>query len=602
MIKIFREINRLRPYFGKEEKFRYILLFLGINLGALLDVIGIGVIPGFVALLAAPEQFTEYPFMQSLLDNLGLEPGLELILYGSLFLVGVFIVKNAYLVLLYNFQFTLVQGFLVSLSHQLFEKYMNAPFSFLTSRNTAELMRNVQVESQEVVRGIMIQLLNVVMGVVMTTFTLLLLVLSTPYAALIGFLIVGGGSAFFFHIIRGRLEYHGEVSKRERKETIKSINQGLGAAVDARILGRAATFIDIYHRSLDTFARVDRYRQVINRISPSLLETISVIGLLFIILTLVYTGMPNGALIPTLALFGAATMRLRQTIALIINGLSQIQYSLPAINNIVEDMEYLEGQELRVQLEIDPEADLTLRQTIRIDNVHFRFPEVETPTLDGITFDIQKGQSVALVGSTGSGKSTMINVILGLLRPEKGSVLVDGTPITKNPTGWFRQIGYIPQTIFLTDESIRKNIAFGLPDTVIDEKQLEQAVHAAQLQEFVQSLPDGLETVVGERGVRLSGGQRQRIGLARALYHDPDILVMDEATSALDNHTEDLVMRALEELKGNRTMIIIAHRLTTVMKCDQIHFLEQGRLRSSGTYHDLVFKDELFKKMAELVQ
>jgi ATP-binding cassette subfamily C protein len=239
-------------------------------------------------------------------------------------------------------------------------------------------------------------------------------------------------------------------------------------------------------------------------------------------------------------------------------------------------------------------------KAIRLSKITYLYPETDRPALRDIHLTIHKGESVAFVGSTGSGKSTLVNIILGLLQPQTGTVEVDGVDIHQNLRGWLDHVGYIPQTIVLLDTTIRRNVAFGLPDDAIDDTQLWTVLEAAQLADYVRSLPEGLDTVVGERGVRLSGGQRQRVGLARALYPNPDVLIMDEATSALDNETENHVMQALEALKGDRTIIMIAHRLSTIRGCDCLFFLKDGRIKAHGTYDELCTLHGDFRRMVHV--
>lgn len=599
MREIWRELLRLRPYFSRKEKISYLTLLGMMILGALLDVIGIGAVPAFVAILAVPEQLMQYPMIVDIFDRFGLQPGNRLVLLGSVFLLFVFILKNAYLFWVYQYQFRLVEYQRVDLAKRLFSAYMYAPYTFILNRNSAELMRNVQVETLEIIRGIIIPGLGAVMGGIMAIFTVILLMLVTPWVALVGVIIIGGGSTLFFRAVKKRLENYGITAKEERKETLKAINQGISGFVDARILSRESFFIEAFTRSLKNFALVERLRQVISKSSPYILETISVAGLLLIILALIIRGQDAVSSIPTLALFGVAMIRLRQTVSQIVNGVTQSQYSLPAIGNVLDDLQELEHSQKKDLKKNKPA--IPFQDCIRLEGVTFTYPNAEVPTLKDIDLTIKRGESVAFVGATGSGKSTLVNVILSLLEPTQGKVTVDGVDIRGNPAEWLTHVGYIPQSIFLTDDTIAQNIALGMTDAEIDTAQLWSAIRAAQLEDFILSLPQQEQTIVGERGVRLSGGQRQRIGLARALYHNPDILIMDEATSALDNQTESLVMEALENLRTERTFIMIAHRLSTVENCDRLFFLKNGEIKAVGKYQELVVTDSDFQRMVELV-
>jgi ATP-binding cassette subfamily C protein len=286
------------------------------------------------------------------------------------------------------------------------------------------------------------------------------------------------------------------------------------------------------------------------------------------------------------------------SISQILGCFASLRFSFPNINPVWKDLHYLNEQKEIQNKSHNPETNLTLGQQIQFSGVTYQYPESTSHSLTNITVTIPAGKSVAFVGSSGAGKTTMVDLILGLLYPTKGNITVDGKDIHTHIQGWQKQIGYIPQHIFLADNSIRNNIAFGIPEHEIDDANVWQAIKLAQLDTLMKELPEGIQTQIGERGVRFSGGQRQRIGIARALYHNPAILVMDEATSALDNITEKNIVQEIEALKGSRTIIVIAHRLTTVMNSDNIFFMENGLIADTGTYYELITKNEAFKKMA----
>ena len=275
-----------------------------------------------------------------------------------------------------------------------------------------------------------------------------------------------------------------------------------------------------------------------------------------------------------------------------------MKYDIVSINPVYDDLKTLSGKNKRMLLNKGKSTPLKLNHSLHIENLSYRYPGAASQALCDINCSIQKGESVAFVGPTGSGKTTIVDLILGLLIPEKGKIIVDGTDIFTNLQGWRENIGYIPQFIYLLDDTIKRNIALGMEDKDIQEEKVQQVLKAAQLEDFVNSLPKGVNTMTGERGIRLSGGQRQRIGIARALYHNPDILIMDEATSALDNKTEFSVVKALESLKGDRTAIIIAHRLSTVQNCDRLFFMRNGHIENSGNYRELCKSNSEFRAMA----
>lgn len=381
---------------------------------------------------------------------------------------------------------------------------------------------------------------------------------------------------------------------------VKAIQQGLGVIKEIRVLHREKTFIQTLEKSMWQTIKAARYQFLANHITQPYMEFISVAGLLSIAILLVLMGHEAETIAPTLILFAAAFIRLKPAIASVVQGVNNLRFGVVSIDPIHEDLTLLEKHALKKsnQTKDNNSTGMQLHHRLDLEGVWYRYPGSDQYALKDITLTLPKGHSIAFVGSTGAGKTTIVDVILGLLKPEKGRIAADGMDIHDNLSAWQRNIGYIPQFIYLTDDTIRHNVALGLADKNINEEQLQHAIQASQLETFVESLPQGLDTVIGENGIRLSGGQRQRIGIARALYHNPEILVMDEATSSLDNVTEKSVIMALDALKKNRTIIMIAHRLTTVQNCDVLYYIKNGKIESSGTYNELIKTSNEFKALA----
>jgi ATP-binding cassette, subfamily B, bacterial PglK len=324
-------------------------------------------------------------------------------------------------------------------------------------------------------------------------------------------------------------------------------------------------------------------------------ETIAVAAMLGIAAFFTLKGRPTAEVVTTLALLGFAAIRFVPSANRLVSATLGLRWGTSAINAVYNDLVALEST---VSKPPEPQPVERFSDAIELRDVGYLYTGAASRSLNGVSLSIPRGSAVGFVGPSGAGKTTLIDVILGLLTPSEGKVLVDGVDLQEQISNWQRQIGYVPQTIYLADDSIRKNVAFGVSEAEIDDARVWQAIEAAQLSDMIQKLPDGLTTLVGERGVRLSGGQRQRIGIARALYHDPSVLVLDEATSSVDTETEQSIVDALERLRGDRTILVIAHRLTTVQNCDQLFFLRDGKLEANGTYEELFDVNRQFRSLA----
>jgi ABC-type multidrug transport system fused ATPase/permease subunit len=378
----------------------------------------------------------------------------------------------------------------------------------------------------------------------------------------------------------------GQDNQRYEGKIFQWMNQSIGGIKEIKILGRESFFTDQFQGYFRKFSRGLQVARTISILPKYTVEAVAMSGLLLaIVVKLIFGEADMQYYIPQLSVFAVAAMRLMPSVGRINEHVTNMLYAYPSVDLIYHDLteieEYIEKQDNEVQ------EDWTLQRNIRVENVTYCYPDTEEPVIDGASLIVEKGKTVAFIGASGAGKTTMVDVILGLLTPEKGVVMADNINVHEKPKTFHSQVGYIPQVIYLSDDTIRNNIAFGVKESQIDEKAVQAAVEKAQLTEFIDSLPNGLDTIVGDRGVRLSGGQRQRIGIARALYHDPEILVLDEATSALDNDTEAAVMEAIENLQGTKTMIIIAHRLTTIRNVDVIYEVGGGKVTEKS-------KEEVF--------
>lgn len=608
---MIEKINKLRPLFSRSDKLQYAGLLVMMGIGAVLEMVGIGAVPAFLSTLTAPEEVRAYPGVEPVLETLGITTAQGLVVWGAVGFIVIFTIRAAYLVLLKYVRIRLTERHRVRLGRLLFTKYMAAPYEFHLGRNTAELLRNANEETQSILGGVINPVLKLVLNGTMTLCIAGLLLAVTPWVALAALIGVGGGGWLFLRLVEEKMERYGKEARSERKKAIQAVYQGLGGFRDARILGVEGALVDDFYESIARYAKLQRFSKFVGSLASPLLEYIAVVGLMAMVLIMVSMGTALAEMVPLLGLFGAAIVRLRGNIGTITNTLTTLRYNMASVEAVVGDLRTLDDldreavalpdSDRRIGTTQSVETNLSFDRTLQFENVTYSYPNANEPALQSVDLSIEPGQSVGLVGATGSGKTTLVNVLLGLLEPEEGRIRADGVDIHTDLRRWQDHLGYIPQSIFLLDDTIRRNVAFGVSDEEIDDEKVWESLYAAQVGSFVMDeLTDGIETMVGENGVRLSGGQRQRVGLARVIYHNPDVLVMDEATSDLDNETESRVMAALSDLKADRTFITIAHRLSTVRDCDRLYFLKQGRIAARGTYEELCAAREDFREMAQV--
>jgi len=580
------------------DSIKLAVLLLAMLVAASLEVVGIGMIPAFVAIVADPETVMSVEFLQPLFNYLGIVSARDLLIFGSLVLVAVFILKSLYIIAFNYYEARFVLNRRYTISHRLMRAYMHAPYIYHLQRNTAELYRNLGQEIHVFINSVVTSLLKVCREGVMALAILGFLFFMEPVITLLVIALSGLGAGSFILLNKKKMKEYGEEEQLLRGEMVKAVYQGLGGIKDARILNREEDFIEKFRSKAYKSTRLLTYIRFIQQIPRPVVETTAVFGMLLVAALLVWQERPMSAIIPILTLFAMATVRLMPSVQQIITMYTTLRYNMVSLDPIYEDLKYLEAYNKRFVKDRKSQKLLELKQEIQIRNVSYSYPNTKEQALREVSLTIPRGEAVAFVGSSGAGKTTMVDLILGLLDPDEGEIMVDGTNIQDHLSAWQRNIGYIPQSIYIADESLRANIAFGIPESEIDEEKVMTAVKLAQLKTMVDRLPNGLDTVIGEHGTRISGGQRQRVGIARALYHDPKVLVMDEATSSLDNITERQITSAIQSLKGERTLIMIAHRLTTVKNCDKLYFMEQGRIIQEGTYQGLVKSNMQFREMA----
>jgi len=550
------------------------LLLLGLMvIGMMLETLGVGLVIPAITLLTQENLAARYPATEPILRALGNPDPQTLVVGGMFVLVGVYLIKACFLAFLAWRQTRFAFGVQAQLSQKLFATYLRQPYTFHLQRNSAQLIRNALDEVGIFTGNAMLPGMLILTECMVLLGVGSLLLLVEPLGALIVALVLGGAAWGFHRITHVRIVRWGKERLYHDGMRVQHLQQGLGGAKDVKLLGREGDFLAQYGIHNTQSARMGQFQSTLQQLPRLWLELLAVTGMTLLVLSMLAQGRDIAGIVPTLGLFAIAAFRLMPSINRVLSSVLSLRYGLAVVDTL--------HKELKLAM---PEAvarhanGAAFQHEIRLENLSYTYPGADAAALNGLSIYIRKGESIGFIGTSGAGKSTLVDVILGLLPPDAGQVTVDGQDIRHDLRHWQDQIGYVPQSIYLTDDTLRRNVAFGLPDESIDDTAVRGAIHAAQLEDFVDSLPDGLETVVGERGIRLSGGQRQRIGIARALYHDPSVLVLDEATSALDTDTESGVMQAITALHGSKTIIIVAHRLSTVEQCDRLYRLEGGRV------------------------
>jgi ATP-binding cassette, subfamily B, bacterial PglK len=522
-------------------------------------------------------------------------PQSSLLLYVAAALLVLFVLKNTYLFFLLLAQSRFTQRLQSRLAVRVLRAYLYAPYHLHLQRNPSELLRNANSEALEIIASVVMPGMVLTMEVLTVTAILTLLFLAEPAVSLFACILLGGTALVFMKTIRSRLSRYGEQIQFFRGKMVQSVHESLSSVKMTKVLGREEHFLKAFAAHTEGYSEANRFRQIATEAPRLILEVTAIAGLLGVAAVLTAAGKPAVTVTVTLALLSIALVRTIPSVNRITSSVATLRYGHFALEAINRDLTELETPSHTTR---GNARSLSFSESIRFDDVSYTYPSATKASLAHISLRIERGSSVAIIGPTGAGKTTLVDLLLGLLDPTDGRILVDDIDLAVGIASWQRSIGYVPQDIYLTDDSIRGNIALGIPPIDIDAAAVERAVSAAQLQEFVVSLSAGLDTLVGERGVRLSGGQRQRIGIARALYHNPTVLIFDEATSSLDTATEELVIEAVDALRGSRTIIVIAHRLSTIRNCDYVFSLRDGAISSAGPVAAFIDRTDPFRTLS----
>jgi ATP-binding cassette, subfamily B, bacterial PglK len=579
---------------GRERPVRWVLLVVLALLVSGLEMIGAVLVYTLLALVADPDGGIDLPIVGDLRDRFNGVPDRTLVLWVVSAMAVFFLIRAVAKIVAKYVQARVAHNAGARLSTRMFEGYLRWPYPMHLSRTTSELIRNGHQAVIDMISQVVLPTIRTIAESFIVLGLLVVLVLLAPLATLAAVIVIGGTAVLLLLVVQPRLKALGKINHREARTTLATMQQGLFGIRDVKVLGREQAFAREYGRSRVRMARASYLREAAGQL-PNILLELSLMGFIigFFAFTIIQGGGAQNTL-SVLGLFAYAGLRMQPSMQIIIQGLNSLKFAAAPLDDLHRDLHLMS----EIGRKMHPAEPLPFRGELRLDHVGFRYERSDRDALQDIDLVIRPGEQIGICGPTGGGKTTLTDIITGLLEPTSGRVSVDGQKLSEVERNWQSNLGIVAQMVFLTDDTLRRNIALGVRDSQVDDEALLEAVKLAQLEEFVAELPEGLDTMVGERGVRVSGGQRQRIAIARALYRKPEVLIFDEGTSALDNATEAQMMAAIELLRGHHTIILVAHRLSTVRNSDRIIFLEHGRMTGIGTYDRLRETNDAFREMA----
>lgn len=597
MFEVYRKTLALLT--TKEKRQGMLVLFM-VLIMAILETVGVASVLPFLSVLSNPEHISDTPALAWLYAYLNFSNtndfliflgacAFVLVIVSSLFRIATTYVMNRYSQMRRH-----------TVGDRLLETYLRQPYEFFLNRHSGDMAKSILSEVDQLVQNVIRPGLEAVAYSIVGLAIIALLIVIDPWIALGVGSVIGGMYVLIFWAVRGVLGRLGRARAQANRERFTAAGEALGGIKDIKLLGREYAYLSRFRPSSIRYSRYQATNRTLSEAPNFLIEGVGVGGVIILALILLAIRDDLSEVIPLLGLYALAAYKLLPAASKLYTGLAKFRFGASAVNDIYED---LLVRSALAEISKPKPAPMSLQQAVTLKNLTFTYPNATSPALLDINLSIPLGTSVGIVGGTGAGKTTLVDIILGLLTPQSGGLWVDDTQIDSlNVRAWRRSLGYVPQTIFLTDASIAENIALGVAPERIDRTRVTECAQRAQLHEFITgSLTDGYNTTVGERGVRLSGGQRQRIGIARALYQRPTVMVFDEATSALDNLTEKAVIRAVDALSQDNTVIMIAHRLSTVEHCDRIYLIEHGRVAAVGTYKELLADNVRFQAMATTI-
>lgn len=577
-----KTLKKMSYIFDRKQKIRIMLIGIMIFIGGVLETLGVSALIPIVGVIMDSESIMNQPYLENILHFFNINDSQTFTLVLLFLVMAIYVIKNLYLLFQVNQQTKFITYSKNRLISRVLREFLNRPYEFYLDADIPTVFRLTDSDIPNVF-NMMMAMISLVSECIVFIFLSVGLILSDWKMTLFIVGIFGIMTLLINKILKPKLGKLGKRNQDIQSRIAKWRIEAIYGIKDVKVLHRESFFADNYEESGKIGASISRKYSVMNSTPKMLIETIFVCSILGYLATYVWIGNNVADLLPILTVFGVAAMRLMPCANRINGYLSEIAYAQPSLEYVYENlnMSAITRAADKTIVGKNPNIHFSLKDKIVLENIVYAYPNTERKILENAYMEVPYGKSVGIMGPSGAGKSTVVDILLGLLKVQDGAITCDGVEIFENYPSWLAQIGYIPQSIYLVDEPIRNNIAFGIADEEIDDERIWQVLEEAQLKDFIKTLPEGLDTTIGDRGVRLSGGQRQRLGIARALYHNPEILIFDEATSALDNETEQAVMDAINSFHGKKTMVIIAHRLNTIEKCDIIYKVDDGKIEQT---------------------
>lgn len=596
---MFQDILKFLGAFGKGYVGKLVWLGIGSLVAALLEVVGIGLVFPLISVIVDPSIIENQSALQSVYYWLGMESPEQFVLVMGAVLAAIFVFKNLFMAAHLYWQKALMAEWKYHISTRLMARYLHAPYTLHLQRNSAEMIANVGSVVSRAVDGFAAQFILLMTYAIVGGAIFLLLIWPHPFITLTAGIVLAGLVYAQHRVIGTALRKLGKETSQVTVHRHRAMQQGLSSIKETRVLQRERFFWRQFAQWQQRFAHCEKWTQFLHQLPALLMEMAVILAVLGMVMGVVASADAPAEALSSLAMLAAAAIRLLPIVNRSMSALNLMQAARDPVYRLLEEANALPPVIKRPAIEDG--AALPFNKVLVLQDVNYTYAGSEVPSLHNVNLTIARGEYIGLVGASGAGKSSLADVILGLLTPQSGRMLIDSKPVDAGTIGqWLSHVGYVPQSVYLTDDSLRRNVAFGIEDGDIDEGAVLRALEQAQLLELVRELPHGLDTMLGENGVRLSGGQRQRIGIARALYHDPDVLVLDEATSALDVDTEKSITEALHALKAEKTLIVIAHRFSTLKQCDRLVYLNKGKVIDTGDFDSLAKRNHAFKRMVEL--